>query len=100
MYVPLPVLAVAVILLLIVAFLAVRRRAPARDLIAPPRSPLNVGQALAQAAGSAAATELSPEILAEVRTLVRQGHKLEAIKRVREITHLGLTEAKDLVERL
>ena len=99
MHVPLPVLAVVAILFLIVAFLAVRRRGAARDLIAPPRSPLNVGQALTQAAGPAA-TGLPPEILVEVRTLVSQGHKLEAIKLVREVTHFGLTEAKDLVERL
>ena len=36
----------------------------------------------------------------EVRLLISQNRKIEAIKRVREVTHLGLTEAKNLVERL
>jgi ribosomal protein L7/L12 len=86
MYVPLPVLAAAGILLLVVAFLAVRRRSPASDLIQSPRPSI--------------ATQIPSEILEEVRSLARQGRKLEAIKRVRLATHLGLAEAKDLVERL
>ncbi|HLY61979.1 MAG TPA: 50S ribosomal protein L7/L12 [Terriglobia bacterium] len=36
--------------------------------------------------------------LAEARELNRNGRKIEAIKRVREVTGLGLREAKDLVE--
>lgn len=36
----------------------------------------------------------------EVLRLVRAGHKIEAIKRVRELTGLGLKEAKDYVESL
>jgi ribosomal protein L7/L12 len=55
---------------------------------------------MAETAGLAAVTELPPEILNEVRFLVGQGRKIDAIKRVREVTLLGLTEAKDLVERL
>ena len=34
----------------------------------------------------------------QVAELVRRGRKLEAIKRVRDLTQLGLKEAKDLVE--
>jgi ribosomal protein L7/L12 len=37
---------------------------------------------------------------AEVRDLLEAGKKIEAIKRVREQTGLGLKEAKDLVEAL
>jgi hypothetical protein len=96
MYVPLPVLAAAAILFLVLVVLAVRRRAPARDLIAPPRFPPGTGRSPKEAA----VPELPPEILAEVRVLVGQDRKIEAIKRVREVTHLGLGEAKDLVERL
>ena len=100
MHVPLPVLAGAAILFLVLAFLALRRRASARDLIQPPRHAFGAGRATVKTAGPAATSILPPEILEEVQSLVRQGQKLEAIKRVREVTHLGLGEAKDLVERL
>jgi len=36
----------------------------------------------------------------EVKKLVKQGKKIEAIKLIREQTGLGLKEAKDLVDRL
>ena len=38
--------------------------------------------------------------LAEVSALLAGGNKIEAIKRVRELTGLGLKEAKDYVDRL
>ncbi len=37
---------------------------------------------------------------AEVRELIRQNRKIDAIKHVRERTGLGLAEAKDAVEAL
>lgn len=37
-------------------------------------------------------------LLAEVRALLQTGQKIEAVKRVREVTKLGLKESKDLVE--
>ena len=37
---------------------------------------------------------------AEVRALLAQGNKIAAIKRVRELTSMGLKEAKDYVEAL
>lgn len=37
---------------------------------------------------------------AEIRQLIAQGNKIQAIKRVRELTGLGLKEAKDYVDRL
>jgi len=36
----------------------------------------------------------------EIRQLVAHGNKIQAIKRVRELTGLGLKEAKDYVDRL
>lgn len=36
----------------------------------------------------------------ELAALVRAGNKIEAIKRLRELTGLGLREAKDAVERI
>ena len=100
MYVPLPVFAAVGVLFLVLAFLAVRRRSSARDLIAPPRHPAGTWRSGEQVASPAAIPVLPPEILEEVRTLVGQGRKIDAIKRVREVTHFGLGEAKDLVERL
>ena len=43
---------------------------------------------------------LPPELVAELRQLVAQGQKIHALKRLRELTHCGLGEAKDWVERL
>jgi ribosomal protein L7/L12 len=40
------------------------------------------------------------QALQEVSSLVRQGRKIEAIKRYREATGLGLKEAKDAVDAL
>jgi ribosomal protein L7/L12 len=52
---------------------------------------------LASAAGDGADGTLDD---AELRRLVADGHKIEAIKRVREHTGWGLAEAKDYVEGL
>ncbi|MGE6451255.1 ribosomal protein L7/L12 [Shewanella baltica] len=38
--------------------------------------------------------ELEPEVVAAIRS----GHKIEAIKKLREVRGLGLKEAKDLVD--
>ena len=43
---------------------------------------------------------IPPEVVAELRHMVAQGQKIQAIKRLRELTHCGLAEAKDWVERL
>jgi hypothetical protein len=45
-------------------------------------------------------TQLGGDMPADVQALLAQGKKLEAIKRVRELTGLGLKEAKDYVEQL
>jgi len=42
----------------------------------------------------------SAEQLAELRVLAQQGQKIEAIKRYREITGVGLKEAKDTIDAL
>jgi ribosomal protein L7/L12 len=44
--------------------------------------------------------EIDPAVLDEVRGLSDSGRKVEAIKRLREATGLGLAEAKDIVEAL
>jgi ribosomal protein L7/L12 len=44
--------------------------------------------------------DIDPAVLAEVRKLADGGQKIEAIKRLREATGLGLAEAKQIVESL
>ena len=40
------------------------------------------------------------QALEEIRALMRANQKIQAIKRYREVYHVGLAEAKDAVERL
>jgi hypothetical protein len=105
MYLPLPVLAVIGVAFLALLLIAFRRRGGARDLIAPPRGgdpltptlpvPLPPWPRTGAPIG-----ELPEEIERQVRALIAAGEKLEAIKLVRAATGLGLSEAKDLVERM
>jgi ribosomal protein L7/L12 len=44
--------------------------------------------------------DIDPAVLAEIRKLSDSGNKIEAIKRLREATGLGLAEAKQIVESL
>jgi ribosomal protein L7/L12 len=46
------------------------------------------------------AVRLDPAAESQLREMVARGQKIEAIKRVRELTGLGLKEAKDYVEQL
>lgn len=57
-----------------------------RDLSAPPRPMVRVGD-----------ERIDND---EIRDLIRQDRKIDAIKLVRERTGLGLAEAKDAVEAL
>ena len=92
MYIPISWLVGAAFGIVLLVWLLRRPRARDRDLLQPPRTP--------EAAPGAASAGLPPALEAEVRQLVRDRRKIEAIKRVREETRLGLAEAKDLVERL
>jgi len=44
--------------------------------------------------------DLPPELVYDVRVLMEAGREIDAVKRVREVTHWGLKEAKDYVESL
>lgn len=44
--------------------------------------------------------DIDPVTMAEVRNLAGKGNKIEAIKRLRETTGLGLHEAKQIVDAL
>jgi ribosomal protein L7/L12 len=47
-----------------------------------------------------ATANIGPDHEAELRNLVAAGQQIQAIKMVRELTGMGLKEAKDLVDRL
>jgi hypothetical protein len=105
MYLPIPVLALLGVAFLVLALLAFRRRGGARDLIAPPQSadPLVPTRPVPLPPWPRSAVpigELPDEIDLQVRALVAAGEKLEAIRLIRAATGLGLSEAKDLVERM
>ena len=104
MQVPIPVLVAIAAAFLVLLLLALRRRSGAGDLIAPPPiaatpPPRYVPPARQWPAGAAPIGDLPPDLAAEVRALLAQGDKIEAIKLVRAATGLGLAEAKELVER-
>ena len=44
--------------------------------------------------------DIDPAILAEIRALATSGRKMEAIKRLRDVTDFDLARAKDFVESL
>ncbi|HMO74780.1 MAG TPA: hypothetical protein PKD99_11250 [Sphingopyxis sp.] len=67
---------------------AMMRRGGRRDLTAPPPR-LDAPQTRRTGIGDA-----------EVAALIRQGRKIEAIKRLRELTRMSLSEAKEAVEEL
>lgn len=76
------------------------RRDSGRDLAEPPRlmaqaSPPHFGVPLPSGVQA-----VPPEVEAELRQLVAEGQKIQAIKRFREITLCSLADAKDRVERL
>jgi ribosomal protein L7/L12 len=96
MDVPIPYLVAAGLLLLLFAWLMMRRQG-GRDLIAPPPA--------MRAAPRPA--EPSPEPSApvgmlemQVRAHLSAGRKIEAIKVARSLLHLDLREAKELVEAI
>lgn len=71
-------------------FLLRKGREDRRDLTAPPPR------------GTPPMTRVGDERIDadDIRDLIRQNRKIEAIKRVRERTGLGLADAKDAVEAL
>jgi len=106
MYVPIPALIAAGVVLLALLALALRRRGRGTDLTAPPRyatpppPPRYVPPARPWPAGAAPIGDLPADLAAEVRALLAEDRKIEAIKLVRQATSLGLAEAKEMVERM
>ena len=96
MFVPIPVLIVLAAGFAALIFLALRRSR---------RDPLMGGQPkiLARSRQEPAGVPfvpLSPQDETQIRALVAANRKIEAIKLAREVTGLGLKDAKDFVEAL
>ena len=99
---PLSWIAAGLVLLAILLWLAFGRRGD-RDLLAPPPSL----RAAPHAPAVPAAPQPAPAPVAEpidleteMRALLATGRKIEAIKRARAATGLGLAEARDWVEAI
>lgn len=69
------------------------RRGRGRDLTGPPQTSRPIAARPAVPVDIAIDDE-------EIRELIRQNRKIEAIRRLRDATGLGLKEAKDAVEAL
>ncbi|MEZ0244250.1 MAG: ribosomal protein L7/L12 [Sphingomonas sp.] len=91
MMIPIPVLIAAGAIFLLLVWLLLRR-GRGRDLTAPPTSLRPRMQVPTQA--------LPPGLEDEVRALIAERRHIDAIKRVREETGLGLMEAKTLVDAI
>jgi len=85
MFIPVPFLVALGLLIVILAALAVSRPPRRDDLMRPPAT---------------APSALDGATLAQLRDMVRDGQKIDAIKLVRNRTGLGLKEAKEFVETL
>ncbi len=92
MFIPLPML-IAIAAAALVLFFLMRGSARRREQ----DSLLDVSAAAPRDAPRAVPPQ---ELEAEVRVMLANGEKIEAIKLVREVTGLGLKEAKDYVEGL
>src|ERR1041384_6270153 len=83
----------ALVVILIVA--AILRRSWGGSLDRVPS-----GAALPQNVRYHSVADVPAEHLVELRELLAQGNKIQAIKQLRELTGLGLKEAKDAVEAM
>ena len=100
MFIPVPVLiAIGVALLLLVGW-ALRSSRGRDPLMGGGRAPAYRAPVAASTVSGEPAASLPPEVEELVRALLTAGRKIEAIKLVREASHLGLKEAKDLVESM
>lgn len=97
MYVPVWALAILAVGWLGFFWMLGRRSAAGRDLTAPP--PRAAAQPYPVYSGAPPAG-IPPELEPELRQLLAENRKIEAIKRLREATRSGLAEAKNLVDAL
>lgn len=69
------------------------------DKLAASGKPVKLDKTTNSGTGTAMAN-IGPDHEAELRKLVAAGQQIQAIKMVRELTGMGLKDAKDLVDRL
>lgn len=62
--------------------------------------PKTAGPSMVKATTGSVAADIGPDNEAAIRSMLGEGNKIAAIKRVRELTGMGLKEAKDYVEAL
>jgi ribosomal protein L7/L12 len=84
----------ALVVILIVAAILRRSWGGSLDSVALPSTTLPQGVRYHSVA------DVPAENLAEIRALLAQGNKIQAIKQLRDLTGLGLKEAKDAVEAM
>lgn len=97
MYVSMPIIVAVVGIILLLLFLLMRRKSG--DMIERQRREAAVRARPRIPAPATPEGEAALLAEPEVREALDAGHKIEAIKLVRERTGLGLKEAKELVER-
>lgn len=89
-------LAVAAVLLL----RALYRGRPKEPAGRQPPKPLAKDSGAVTAELEGQEIDIDPAVLEEIRTLAAGGETIEAVKRLREATGIGLTEAKEIVDSL
>ncbi|HYJ53717.1 MAG TPA: hypothetical protein VEW04_11155 [Allosphingosinicella sp.] len=99
MTVPVPVLIAIGAAFALLLFLLLRRRDGNRDLVAPPPMAAEPRPSFRPPPASIGA-DLPADVEQEVRLLAAEGRKIEAVKRVREVTGLSLADAVEVVKRL
>jgi large subunit ribosomal protein L7/L12 len=99
MNVPVPVLIVIGLAFALLLFLLLRRKESGRDLTAPPPF-ASVPQPTYRPPRAPLGADLPADVEREVRQLAGEGRKIEAVKRVREVTGLSLADALEVVQRL
>ena len=100
MFIPMPVLITIGVALLLLVGWALRASRGRDPLMGGRQAPARPASLAAGNVSGPPAAILPPEIEEQVRALATAGRKIEAIKLAREATHLGLKEAKDLVESM
>jgi len=79
--------------------LALRRDSGARDLTGPPpRAPSPPPRASVDVAAVRVSSDAHSDD--QILAMIRRGDKIQAIKRMRDLTGMGLAESKDAVEAI
>lgn len=99
MFVPVPMLIAIGVAFALLLFIAFRRRDKGRDLVAPPPS-MTVPSLHTAKSPPPLGVDLPVGVERELRRLAAEGRKIEAVKRVREVTGMNLQDAVEVVKRL